>query len=139
MKKITPMLTKIAYLIARFAAAIIMGQTLYFKFTGSPESMYIFKTVGMEPWGRWLVGIMELVAAILLIIPRTAWAGGFLAVGLMIGAIGMHLTVLGIEVMGDKGQLFYYAMIVFLCGLYVVFNNRDKIENEVLPKIFKRK
>ncbi|SNT29640.1 DoxX-like family protein [Ekhidna lutea] len=133
------MLTKIAYFIARFAAAIIMGQTLYFKFTSSPESIYIFTTVGMEPWGRWLVGILELVAAVTLVIPRTAWLGGALAVGLMIGAIGMHLTVLGIEVMGDKGQLFYYAMIIFLCGLYVVFNNREKIFNEVLPKILNRK
>lgn len=132
------MLRKIAYIIARLAAAFIMGQTLYFKFTGSVESVYIFKTVGMEPWGRWLIGILELTGAVLLIIPRTAWAGGVLAVGLMIGAIGMHLTILGIEVMGDKGQLFYYALIVFLCGLYVVFNDKDKILNEVLPKILKK-
>lgn len=133
------MLKKIAYFVARLAAAIIMGQTLYFKFTGSAESMYIFKTVGMEPWGRWLVGIMELVACVFILIPKTAWIGGVLAVGLMLGAIGMHLTILGIEVMGDKGQLFYYALIVFLCGLYVVFSNKDKIQNEVLPKIFKSK
>lgn len=133
------MLRKITYIVARLAAAIIMGQTLYFKFTGSAESVYIFTTVGMEPWGRWLVGITELVAAILLIIPKTAWAGGILAVGLMVGAIGMHMTLLGIEVMEDKGQLFYYALIVFLCGLYVVFNNKDKIIHEVLPKILKRK
>jgi len=132
------MLQKIAYIIARFAPAFIMAQTLYFKFTGSPESMYIFKTVGMEPWGRWLIGILELIAVVLLIIPKTAWAGGVLTVGLMIGAIGMHLTILGIEVMGDKGQLFYYALIVFLCGIYVVFNNMDTIQNEVLPKILKK-
>ncbi|MEO9870850.1 DoxX family protein [Ekhidna sp.] len=132
------MLTKTAYIIARLAAAFIMAQTLYFKFTGSPESMYIFKMVGMEPWGRWLIGIMELIAAVLLIIPRTAWVGGVLAVGLMIGAIGMHLTILGIEIMNDKGQLFYYALIVFLCGLYVIFTNKDKIFKDVLPKIFKR-
>lgn len=133
------MLRKIAYIIARLAAAFIMGQTLYFKFTGSPESMYIFKMVGMEPWGRWLVGILELIAAVLLLVPKTAWAGGIVAVGLMVGAISMHLTILGIEVMDDKGQLFYYALIVFLSGLYVVFHNKDKIVSDVLPKIFKRK
>lgn len=138
------MLRKIAYIVARLAAAFIMGQTLYFKFTGSAESIYIFSTVGMEPWGRWMVGIFELIAAILLIIPRTAWAGGIIAIGLMAGAIGMHLTILGIEIKsetieGDKGQLFYYALIVFLCGLYVVFNNRDKILKDVLPKILKKK
>ena len=110
------MLRKITYIVARLAAAIIMGQTLYFKFTGSAESVYIFTTVGMEPWGRWLVGITELVAAILLIIPKTAWAGGILAVGLMVGAIGMHMTLLGIEVMEDKGQLFYYALSFFFAG-----------------------
>lgn len=133
------MLRKIAYIVARLAAAFIMGQTLYFKFTGSPESMYIFKMVGMEPWGRWLIGILELIAVVLLLIPRAAWAGGLLAVGLMIGAIGMHLTILGVEVMDDKGQLFYYALIVFLSGLFVVFNNKDKILTEVLPKILNRK
>ena len=133
------MLRKIAYIVARLAAAFIMGQTLYFKFTGSAESMYIFKMVGMEPWGRWLIGILELIASVLLLIPRTAWAGGILAVGLMVGAIGMHLTILGIEVMDDKGQLFYYALIVFLSGLFVVFNNKDKILTEVLPKILKKK
>jgi uncharacterized membrane protein YphA (DoxX/SURF4 family) len=133
------MLRKIAYIVARLAAAFIMGQTLYFKFTGSAESIYIFSTVGMEPWGRWMVGVFELIAAVLFLIPKTAWAGGIIAIGLMAGAIGMHLTILGVEVMGDKGQLFYYALIVFLCGLYVVFNNRDKILKDVLPKILKKK
>ena len=133
------MIRKIAYIVARLAAAFIMGQTLYFKFTGSPESMYIFKMVGMEPWGRWLIGISELIACILLLVPRTAWAGGVLAVGIMVGAISMHLTILGIEIMNDKGQLFYYALIVFLCGLYVVFHNREKISKEILPKILSRK
>ncbi len=132
------MIRKIAYIVARLATAIIMGQTLYFKFTGSPESMYIFKMVGMEPWGRWLIGISELAACVLLLIPRTVWLGGVLAVGIMAGAISMHLTILGIEIMNDKGQLFYYALIVFLCGLYIVFHNRKKI-SEVLTKILKRK
>lgn len=132
------MIRKIAYIIARIAATFIMTQTLFFKFTGSEESVYIFQTVGMEPWGRWGTGVLELIASILLIIPKLAWAGGFLAVGLMLGAIGMHLTLLGIEVMGDRGQLFYYALIVCLCGLYVVLSNRERIQNEILPKILKK-
>lgn len=133
------MLKNIAYYIARGAAALIMLQTLYFKFTGSAESIYIFKMVGMEPWGRWLVGILELVASILLIFSRSAWAGGVLAVGLMVGAIGMHLTILGIEVMNDGGQLFYYAIIVFISGLFVILRNKDKIFKEVLPKVLGKK
>ncbi len=133
------MIKKIAYTIARFAAAIIMAQTLYFKFTASTESIYIFEMVGMEPWGRWLVGIMELIAAVLLIVPKSAWAGGILGLGLMAGAIGMHLTLLGIEVMNDGGYLFYLALIVFLCSAYVVLTNKHKIFNEIIPKIVGKK
>lgn len=133
------MIKKIAYTIARFAAAIIMAQTLYFKFTASTESIYIFEMVGMEPWGRWLVGIMELIAAVLLIVPKSAWAGGILGLGLMAGAIGMHLTLLGIEVMNDGGYLFYLALIVFLCSAYVVLTNKHKIFNEIIPKIIGKK
>lgn len=86
---------KFFYSFVRILAAVIMIQTLYFKFTGSPESVYIFTTVGMEPWGRWSVGVMELIASLLLLMPSSAWLGGGLALGLMAGAIGMHLTLLG--------------------------------------------
>ncbi len=133
------MLKNIAYLIARLLAAVIMLQTLYFKFSASEESVYIFTMVEMEPEGRWLVGIFELIAAILLIIPRTAWLGGIVALGLMLGAIGMHLTLLGIEVMDDGGYLFLLAVIVFICALYVVVANKNQIINEVIPKLLKKK
>jgi uncharacterized membrane protein YphA (DoxX/SURF4 family) len=133
------MIKKTAYNVARFVAAIIMVQTLYFKFTASAESVYIFEMVGMEPWGRWFVGIMELIAAILLIVPKTSWAGGVLTVGLMAGAIGLHLTVLGIEVMNDDGTLFKLAFATFICGIYVVVANKDKIFNQIIPKLLNRK
>ena len=129
----------ITYTIARYLAAIIMLQTLYFKFTGSSESMYIFEKCGLEPEGRWAVGIAELIAASLLIIPKSAWLGGIIGLGLMAGAIGLHLTELGIEVMDDGGQLFYYALIVFVCSIYIIFVNRNKIFNEIIPKILKKK
>ena len=115
--------------IARIAAAIILLQTLFFKFTGSPESVFIFKTVGMEPWGRIGVGVMELIAGVLLLINRTAWIGAALALGLMIGAIGMHLTLLGIEVMGDGGQLFIYAIIVAVTSVFVLVMNEESISD----------
>jgi len=103
---------------ARFAAAIILLQTLYFKFSGSAESVYIFSTIGMEPWGRWAVGFMELVAGGLLISRTWNWLGALLGMGLMVGAIGMHLTLLGISVMNDGGYLFFLAVLVaVLCGL----------------------
>lgn len=101
--------------ILRIVAALIMLQTLFFKFTESPESVYIFTTVGMEPWGRIGSGIAELIASILLLIPSTTWLGALLGLGVMSGAIFFHLTKLGIEVQGDGGQLFIYALIVFTC------------------------
>ena len=129
----------IAYTIARFLAAIIMFQTLYFKFTGSPESMYIFAMCGMEPGGRWAVGFMELIASVLLVVPQTAWLGATLGLGLMTGAIGLHLTKLGIEVMNDGGYLFLLAIIVFICSIYVLFVNRNTILKQVIPKILGKK
>lgn len=117
----------IFYIGARFVAAIILLQTLYFKFTASPESVYIFSTVGMEPWGRISVGILELIAASLLVIGATAWLGGMLAFGLMAGALLMHATELGISIQGDGGYLFFLALVVALCSLYVVIRNKGQI------------
>ncbi len=117
----------ILYWLARIVAALIMAQTLYFKFSAAPESVEIFTTVGMEPWGRIGVGVMELIASILLLINATAWLGAALAAGLMGGAIMMHLTILGIAVRGDGGYLFTLALVVLVCSLYVLFYNKDRI------------
>jgi len=111
----------------RIIAAIILLQTLFFKFTGAPESVSIFTRVGAEPWGRIGSGVVELIAAILLLTPRFGWAGATLALGLMAGAILSHLTVLGIEVQGDKGLLFALAVIVFLTSSTVLFIHRTQI------------
>ena len=109
----------------RLIAAIIMLQTLYFKFTASEESVYIFSTVGMEPWGRIGSGIAELVASILILIPRFTWKGAVLGMGVMAGAIFFHVTRLGIVVKDDGGQLFIYALLVFFscAGLLVIYKN----------------
>ena len=97
----------------RLAAAGILLQTLFFKFTAAPESVYIFTKVGAEPWGRIGSGVIELIAAVLILVPRTTWLGALVALGVMAGAIVSHLTLLGIEVQGDKGLLFTLALIVF--------------------------
>lgn len=122
------------YWIARVTAAVIMLQTLYFKFTGADESVYIFTRLGMEPWGRIGTGVAELLASILILISPTAWIGAGLALGLMVGAIGSHLTVLGIEVKEDGGQLFIYAVMVAVSSIYVLYWNRDKLK-PLLKKI----
>lgn len=119
----------IIFWVLRLIAAVIMLQTLAFKFTASPESVYIFSTIGMEPWGRIGVGIQELIAAVLLLIPRTTAFGAVLGLGLMAGALFFHLTVLGIEVQGDSGLLFIYALLVFASCLVLAIAFREQILN----------
>jgi putative oxidoreductase len=123
---------KIVDWILRLVAASIMLQTLYFKFSASPESVYIFTQVGMEPWGRIAVGILELVASVLLLVNMTAWLGATLGLGLMMGAIGMHLTILGITIpnpdgSNDGGQLLIYAVIVSVCSLLILLFRKDQL------------
>lgn len=109
--------------VLRLLAAIIMLQTLFYKFSGAEESVYIFSTLHMEPWGRIGVGIMELLASILILYPRTTAIGAVIGIGLMGGAIFFHLTKLGLVVMNDGGQLFIYALLVFVscCSLVVIY------------------
>lgn len=128
---------KFLYVTARLVAAVILLQTLYFKFTASPESVFIFTTVGMEPWGRIGVGVAEAIAGVLLLVTPTAWWGAVLSLGLMAGAIGMHFTVLGIEVQGDGGYLFFLALIVALCAAFVLWVDQQKIL-ETVEKFIKR-
>lgn len=108
-------------------AAAILGQTLFFKFSGAPESVHIFSTLGVEPWGRLATAILELVAVALLLNPRRAVLGSLLAAGLMVGAVGSHLTVLGIEVAGDGGALFALALVTLLASTVVAFLRRSEI------------
>jgi putative oxidoreductase len=105
----------------------ILLQTLFFKFTGAEESIYIFTKVGAEPWGRIGSGVVELIAAILLLTPALVPLGAILTVGVMSGAILSHLTILGIEVQGDGGLLFGLALTAFLGSLAVLFIRRTAI------------
>lgn len=124
----------------RLIPAAIMIQTLYFKFSASEESVYIFQTLNMEPFGRIGSGIAELIACILLVIPRTTWIGATLGVGVMSGAIASHLLVLGIEVKGDGGLLFMLALITFVCCTVLLFLHRHIIlEISFIKKIMTRK
>lgn len=118
--------TTIVSWLLRIAAAAILLQTLYFKFTGHPESVELFTKLGAEPWGRIGTGVIELITGILLLIPVTAFIGAFLGVGLMGGAILSHLLVIGIESKGDGGQLFMLAIVVLVCCLAILFINRKE-------------
>ena len=115
----------------RLLAAGILAQTLFFKFSGAEESRYIFTTLGMEPWGRYAVGVSELVAVVLLLLPRTVWLGAPLGLGVIAGALFFHLTVLGIEVQGDGGTLFYLALAVFFSCLGLIWLHWQEIRSKL--------
>ena len=127
--------TNIILWILRIIAALIMLQTLFFKFSGAEESIYIFTTVGMEPAGRYGSGVAELIASILILIPATSWLGALLGLGVISGAIFFHLTKLGIEVQGDGGYLFVLAVVVFVCCAIIAFISRKQIP--MVNKVFK--
>jgi putative oxidoreductase len=125
----------------QITVAVILLQTLFFKFTGAEESVYIFSTVGrfigvagVEPWGRIGSGIVELVSAILLLIPPTASVGAVLTMGVMAGAIASHLLILGIEVKGDGGLLFALAITAFVGSAVVLILRRAQIP--VVARLF---
>jgi putative oxidoreductase len=107
--------------ICRILAATILLQTLYFKFTGHPQSVELFTKMGIEPWGRIATGIIELITGIFLLLPRTVFIGAFLGLGLMIGAIGSHILFIGIESMMDGGLLFSLAIVVLVCSLVLLY------------------
>jgi len=139
--KPTSMTVVILSWVCRGIAAVILLQTLFFKFTAAPESVYIFTKLGeflhsylsfvpvvsAEQVGRIGSGVVELIAAILLLTPRFVWAGALLAIAATAGAIASHLTFLGIEVQGDKGLLFALAVTVAATSSIVLFLHRKQI------------
>jgi putative oxidoreductase len=132
------MIKKMFVLLCRVIAAVILLQTLFFKFTAQSESVELFTKLGVEPWGRIGTGVIELVIGILLLYRGTAFIGAFLGMGVMLGALLSHLTVIGIESKGDGGQLFILAMIVFaLCIIIQLFYlEQGKV---LLHRFFKNK
>jgi putative oxidoreductase len=117
----------IASWILQIIVAVILFQTLFFKFTGAEESKYIFSTLGLEPWGRLGSGAVELIAVILLLIPSTVTIGAVLALGTITGAIFSHLTKLGVVVKDDGGLLFILAITVFVLSAAILFIRRTEI------------
>jgi hypothetical protein len=123
--------------VAAVVAAVILLQTLYFKFTAQPESVYIFSTLGIEPYGRIGSGVFELITSILLLLPKTRLYGSFLGIGVISGAMLSHLFILGIEVQNDGGTLFLLALIVFFSCLYILITEREtamRLINQLLNR-----
>ncbi|MCL9804404.1 DoxX family protein [Flavobacterium amniphilum] len=113
--------------ILKLIVAVILLQTLFFKFTAQPESVYIFTTLEAEPFGRIGSGIVELIASIMLFFNKTRFYGAFIAMGTMLVAILSHLFILGIEVNNDKGMLFTLAVITFVCSCVLLYKFRKDI------------
>ncbi len=121
--------------IVKLIAVVILVQTLYFKFSAAEESVYIFSTLGIEPFGRIGSGIAELIASILILIPRTTLIGAIMASGVIMGAIFSHLFVLGIEVKNDGGTLFTLAIITLICCLFLIYTQKNKIPDLLRLKL----
>jgi len=113
----------------RLIVAIILLQTLFFKFSGARESVYIFSTLGMEPWGRIGSGVFELIASTLLLIPATVLPGAAMAMAATTGAIFFHLTKLGVALtaVGDSGELFTLAVVVTLASAALLMMHRQEL------------
>jgi len=110
----------------RLTVAIILLQTLYFKFTAHPDSVHIFSALGIEPWGRIGLGIVELITALLILIPKTKIIGMINSLGIIIGAVFSHLLVLGVTVGNDGGSLFTLAIIVFIAStLFLILHKTE--------------
>lgn len=114
--------------ILKIIVAVILLQTLFFKFTANPESVYIFTKLGAEPYGRIGSGIIELIASVLLFVDKTKFYAAFTAMGTMLGAILSHLFLLGIEVSHDGGTLFFLALITFLSSLILMYNYKKDVK-----------
>jgi len=128
---------KVVDWILRIVVAVILLQTLFFKFSGAKESVYIFSTLGAEPWGRIGSGVVELIASVLLLVPRTSVFGAVLSLGTICGALMAHLTMLGIKLtaVGDNGELFGLAVTVFVLSLILLWIHRREIPI-IGPRLF---
>lgn len=115
----------------RLIVAAIFGFTAYTKFAGTPQAIYIFQRIGMESAGRYGVAILETIAIVLLLIPKTAWRGAILGCLMMFGAICMHLTMGEINIMGDGGLLFASAIVVLFCCISILVFHRADLEAEL--------
>lgn len=134
--KFSKVLTVIDWIL-RIVVTVILLQTLFFKFSAAKESVYIFSTLGAEPWGRVGSGVVELIASILLLVPRTSVYGALLSLGTICGALMAHLTMLGIKLtaVGDHGELFALAVTVFVLSTVVLWIHRREIPI-IGPKLF---
>lgn len=115
-------------LFLRITVAIIYIQTLYFKFTAHPDSVYIFTKMGVEPFGRISLGVIELIISICILIPKTKYAAIVMSIVIVLGALMSHIFILGIIVNGDNGLLFSLACLIFLLSIILFIYHYEEIK-----------
>jgi uncharacterized membrane protein YphA (DoxX/SURF4 family) len=115
----------------RLIAAIILSYSVFIKLTAAPAALYIFSSLGMEPYGRYGVAVLEILAIVLILIPRTAWRGAILGCMMMFGAICMHLTMAEVSIMGDGGLMFASALVVMACCVSILVFHKEELEAEL--------
>ncbi len=128
---------KIISWILRAVIAVILLQTLFFKFTAHPDSVHIFSALGVEPWGRIGLGIVELITSILVLIPKAKLVGITNSFGIILGAVFSHFLVIGINVKNDGGGLFTLAIII-LVSCFILFIIHKNEYKEHISHLFKK-
>lgn len=113
----------------KIVVAIILLQTLYFKFSGAQESIDLFTKIAGENEAAMRIGtgILELIASLLLFAPKKTWLGALLTLGLMSGAVISHLTILGIVQNNDHGALFTSALIALIAAVLLLFASKKEL------------
>lgn len=127
--------TKIISWILQLIVVIILGQTLFFKFSDAPETVELFSQLGMGAFGYKLIGVLELFACIMLLIPASVASGALLSWGLMTGAILAHVTKLGFA--ADMAVLGGLAIVAWLLSLCIMYIHRAHLP--VLSTVFKHR
>ena len=118
------------HLIPRILVVFIIGQTLPFKYSGHPDSVWIFEQLGWEPWGRYLIALLE-TSSIILLLTRWYILGAIMSLSLISAANFMHFTRLGFDVNGDEGYLFQMSIVVILSSLMIIIVwNRDRSKKQ---------
>ncbi|WP_425389463.1 DoxX family protein [Ekhidna sp.] len=120
----------LVHIIPRLIVAIILAQTLPFKFSGSEESVWIFEQIGWEPWGRYLIASIETVSTIFLL-TNYYIIGAIISLSIISAANFLHFTKLGFIVNDDGGTLFILSIIVIFCSLWIVlYWNMQRVERK---------
>jgi len=117
----------IAFFIVRFGLALILLMAGFDKITGGQMSVETFSALGMEPYGRHIIGWCELICVLLLSTNRWAHFGAGLTFSIMLGALIAHVTVLGFNIQQDQGKALAMFLVVFFGSLWIQWMRRQDL------------